>query len=237
MPTGKEIIERAQRLLVDEENVRWTLPEIVDWINEGVLAIVLAAPQANAATRKFSLAEGTMQSIQAADGFAPLRLLDIVRNVSDASDNARPGRAVTIVSRGQLDAIEPNWHDPRYVRFRKEARHYTFDEQNPLEFYVYPGNDGTGVVDALFSFAPEKIVPNPPNADPDKIDSYTGNVDVQEPYAVPLVDYVCYRALSKDDLQGAPGKAMGYYQSFANAVGIKLQSDTGSNPNARRAGT
>lgn len=234
MPTGKDILERVNKLLTDEDFDRWEITELVDWIHEGALAIVIAKPNAFSSTRPFKLTNGTRQSIGAATGAQPLKLLDIVRNLSDDTAEARAGRVVSIVSRSQLDAVDPNWHDPRYVKFRKEVRHYTFDEQNPLEFYVWPGNDGNGVVEALFSFSPKKLEPTGPK---DALSSYNVELGIQEPYAVPLVDYVCYRALSKDDLQGAPAKAMAYYQAFATALGIKIQSASGANPNARRAGT
>lgn len=229
MPTGREIMERAGILLNDEAYDRWTLPELAQWINAGVKAIVLAKPSAKSESRAISLARGTLQAVPTTPEPTPLRLLGIVCNLTDDDPRVR-GRMVRPADRAQLDAAEPNWHNERFVPFRTEVRQFTFDEAVPLEFYVYPGNDGNGIVEAQLSVLPAALAAS---AAVDALASYEGDVGLPEPYSEPLLDYVLYRAQSKDSTDGGQGRGNDHYMKFATALGIKAQTDTASSPNRR----
>ena len=233
MPTGKEIMERADGLLNDEDRTRWPLSERADWLNEAVRAIILAKPSASSQTQLLTLVAGTLQSVPQAGNPKPLRIIDVVRNITSESP-LTGGRVITPVGRNILDAQEPHWHDAAYIRRSKEVRHVIFDEDNPLQYYVYPGNDGTGKVEAVMS-----VIPTPLTAsgDVDNIESYTADIGLQDLYSVPALDYMLYRCFLKDDLQGNPGRATFHYGRFAEAVGIKTQVEGATSPNNRRAGS
>lgn len=231
MPTGREILERAGVLLSDEEYVRWTLPELCDWLNEAQRAIVLAKPSACSRTVIIDLAEGTKQSVPQTGSPLPLMLLNIVRNVASAGPPIKGGRIITAVERAVLDAQEPYWHDPRRTPYRAEARHFIYDEAVPLEFYVYPGNNAQGKIEAAISVLPTRLEAS---GDENDIASYGQALDLPEPYSVPLLDYVLFRAQSKDDTAGNAGRATAHYQTFAAAVGLKVQVEGATSPNARR---
>lgn len=231
MPTGREIMHRAGVLLSDDEYVRWTLPELCDWLNEAQRAIVLAKPSACARTIVINLAEGTKQAVPQAGDPVPLMLLNIVRNVASVGPPIKGGRIVTPVEQAVLDAQEPYWHDPRRTPYRAEARHFVYDEAVPLEFYVYPGNNGQGKVEAAIAVLPAELVASD---DENDIASYEQQLDLPEPYSVPLLDYVLYRAQSKDDTASNAGRAAAHYQQFATALGIKVQVEGATSPNSRR---
>lgn len=232
MPTGREIMTRAGRLLSDEEYIRWTLPELCDWINDGVRAVVLAKPSASTQSRIVTLSVGTLQRIPDTPAPEALALINITRNLTSAAESPRAGgRAVKPALIREIDAQEPNWHNPATVPFGAVVKHFMFDENNPLEFYVYPGNDGTGRVEAVVSFCP---TPLEATGDDDDIASYEGDIGLPEPYSVPVLDYVMFRAQSKDALEGNAGRAMAHYQQFAAAVGLKIQVEAATSPNARR---
>jgi len=233
MPTGREIMKQASVILNDDEYVRWPMSELKDWINEGVRAIVLAKPSASSKSIALKLAVGTLQYISADSAPAvPLSLVKIVRNLKSDVLPRVGSRTITATLGTLLDAQDPFWHDPLRTRYKKEALHYVYDENNPLEFYVYPGNDGTGVLEAIISFLPD---PLKATGSENEIASYAGEVGLPEPYSVPLLDYVLYRALSKDDLTGNPTQAGAHYQQFATAVGLKIQVEAATTPNARRS--
>lgn len=231
MPTGRQIMERAGVLLLDVGYVRWPLAELAGWINDGVKAIVIAKPSAASETRALTLVSGTRQTVPQSGGArTPLALLDIVRNLRSAEPRVG-GRPIRPVPRAVLDAQEPYWHDERRVRFAREAKHFIFDERLPLEFYVYPGNDGTGIVEAMLSVLP---VPLAPTGSPTLIGSWEGDVGLPEPFSTPLLDYVCWRAHSKDSLEAQAGKAQAHYQAFASALGIKVQTERAHAPSTQR---
>ena len=231
--TGKDILTDAAELLFDNDHVRWTLPELVRWLNAGMRDICLAKPSANSSTRILTLAAGTLQSVPTATNLSePLQLIDVVRNITADGPPRVAGRTIKTVSRDILDSENPNWHNSKYLRFRAEVRNVCFDEQNPLEFYVYPGNDGTGKVEAVVAQIPAPIVAT---GDVTLIDSYNTEIDLPDIYASPLLDYVLARAYSKDEEGNYDTRSQMHEQKFAAAIGLKIQVEGASSPNSRRA--
>ncbi|MFC3074912.1 phage adaptor protein [Shinella pollutisoli] len=234
MIVASDIMTKAGVQLLDEDHIRWPLAELAGWINEGVQAIVLAKPSASCTTVALPLQKGTRQILpDAIDDKATLQLVGINRNLKGAAEPREGGRAIRTAARALLDAQEPNWHDPSYVPFRREVRQVIYDENVPTEFYVYPGNDGTGLVEAAVSTLPPPVAPAP-DADPDALASWLAPVGLADPYSGPLLDYVLSRCHQKDDTAADGVKAQSHYQLFAAALGIKVQSEGTSNPNRRR---
>jgi hypothetical protein len=232
MPTGREIIELANVVLNDRDNVRWSLAEIAKWINEGVRAIILAKPSASSASVALQMAAGTLQKVPTTGALTPLALVRLVRNLKDDKEPRQGLRIITATSRILLDAQDPNWHDTSRTLPKGQVRQYIFDEATPLEYYVYPANDGTGWVEAVLSHLPTPLAAT---GEPTLIGSYEGDVGLPEPYSVPLLDYVLHRCFSKDDLGQGPGRSAAHYKQFATAVGLKIQVEGATSPNARKA--
>lgn len=230
MPTtAADIMATAGILLNDEDHIRWPPPELRTWINDGLKAIVLAKPSAKSSSRILSLAAGTLQSIVAVAGDpTPTSLITVTRNITAEGPPRIAGRTITVASRAVLDAVDPDWHT---ARAKAEVRQIVFDEQNPLEFYVTPPNDGTGKVEAVCAVIPT-LVAAP--SDPDSVASYTDAIDLPNLYDPVLVDYVCYRAHQKDSTAAEPGMADSYFSKFATALGIKIQVEGASSLNTRR---
>jgi hypothetical protein len=231
MPAAKEILGRAVTLLLDQSNVRWPLAELNDWLNEGVRAIVLAKPSASPLTTNLTLVKGTLQTLPVTIGqSSTMLLLSVNRNVTALTPEIKHGRAVTLVQRSVMDDQEPDWHDASVQGTQKRVSHYIYDEANPLQFFVSPPNDGNGLVEAVVSVLP---APSVATGAVNVLANYNSQVGLPEPYSVPLLDYVMYRAYMKDDITGQPARAPAHYQQFAAAVGIKVQVERASTPNAR----
>ena len=54
-----------------------------------------------------------------------------------------------------------------------------------------------------------------------------------EIYSNALLDYIMYRALSKDAEYADPNKAMGYYNAFLQTLGVKTQVDIAVTPKGK----
>jgi len=225
--TGSDLLTRASTILQDDAHVRWPLPELVNWINDAMRAVILAKPSANAQSLPLSLVYGTRQSLTNASHLALLRL---PRNLTEVTPQLKGGRVIRPISRELLDSSEPSWHDPLVVPYKKEVRQYVYDEASPREFYVYPGNLGDGLVEAVVSVLPAALTAS---ADPDVVGSYAATLGLPEPWAVALLDFVLYRAFSKDDIAAEVSRSRLHYQAFAAAVGIKVQVEGANSPNAR----
>jgi hypothetical protein len=63
--------------------------------------------------------------------------------------------------------------------------------------------------------------------------SYEQDIGLEDIYLSPVLDFVLFRAKSKDSDDGNPVGAVAHYQAFASAVGIKTQVEGANSPNAR----
>ncbi|MDA4845947.1 DUF6682 family protein [Hoeflea poritis] len=228
MSTGKEILDNAYLILSDSDKVRWPLAEMVAWLNEGIKQIVLIKPSASSMSIEIDMVEGTRQAVPQSGTPTPLRIIDFERNITTTGNNGSQGRIITPVSRDILDAENPRWHDKSYRRFKTEVRHGVFDEDNPLQFYVFPGNDGNGKIAAVVSHLPAPIT----------VAGYESeDTGLAATYDPVLTDYVLARAFLKDDLTSNPSRSQYHSQLFGAALGLKIQVEGATSPNQRRGGS
>jgi hypothetical protein len=205
-----DLISRVGHILQDEDNVRWTVDELIEWINDAARETIVRRPAARAVTAILSLAAGTRQQLPD----AAVQLLDVVRNI--AADGTTPGRAVRRVDRQLLDDQNPDWHTQKQ---QGKIKHFTFDERVPKVFYVYPPAIAATKVEALHSELPPAIAAS------------TDSLDMGAEYLNALVSYVCFRALSKDSEFANGTVAAAFYQAFIDAVTDGSAKTTANSPN------
>ena len=209
--TAKQIIDDAAIQLTDLSNVRWTRGELLRWVNDAQRQIITQAPNATNKVDVVQLVPGTRQEIPS-DGWT---LIELIRFMG--SDGTKPGRAIRLASRELLDAFNPDWHNDAKTLTPK---HYIFDQQDQTVFYVYPPSNGNGWVQLNYSPVPPVIA--------DELDT----ISVNDIYQTAILDYVLYRACSKD-AEYAPGLqlAAGYLSTFMAVLNTKTQSEVASSPN------
>lgn len=224
--TAKDILSTARIALHDAGNTRWTLDELRTHLNDGLKQIAFLKPTAVSEHKRIALAAGTYQTLP--DGEQMLR---VIRNITSA-DGVTPrvaGPIITTIDRGFLDQHIRNWHNASAVPFSAVVIHAMMDEMNPRAFYVFPGNDGTGAIEAIVSTVPAMIAAP---ASPLDIDSYTAQVDLPDLYENTLRDYVLSRAYEKDAaLPAAAQRAQAYRMSFESSLGVKQQIEAVANIN------
>lgn len=218
--TVQSVIDRVQKTIQDTTGVRWpVVDELVLWVNDAQREIALLKPDASAKNVTVTLAAGTKQEIPS-DGN---RLLRVVRNMSAASSGVGK-RAVRIVSREVLDAQTPDWHDPLVTGDAAHVavvKHYIYDEQNPRNFYVYPGvaAAASSFVEIIYSANPVTVAQN-------------GNLDIPDIFANAVMNYVLYMAYMKDaDYAGNQQRASSHFQLFMASITGKAQLDALTSPN------
>lgn len=215
--TAKDVLKRASTVLQDAGAVRWPLPELLMWLNDATREISLLKPNAVGKTITMPLVEGTRQEIPA----TAHALLQVVRNMNSVTNEG--GQVITPIIRQVLDQQMPGWHDRTVIPFGNVVRHVADDALDQRMFYVVPGNDGTGSIEVVVASLPAEI-PTPTNSL--DIEAYIAVVDMQDIYRNPVVDYILYRAFSKDmNLQGAGQRAAAHYAMFQNALGLKAQGE------------
>ena len=104
------------------------------------------------------------------------------------------------------------------------VKHFVYSERNSKYFYVYPPNTGTGTLELVYSASPLNA-------------ALGGLISVDDIYQSVLLDYILYRAWSKDaEYATNPTRASAHYTAFVNALGGKCQMENASSPNALAAG-
>lgn len=221
--TAKDVLSRCAIILNDETSARWPLAELLGWLNDGVREISLQKPSAATETAQIDMTAGTKQALPGQYH----SLVSVIRNVAS-------GMAITPASRDLIDRQIPGWHDARIVRPCKDVVHIIDDNTEPQTFYVVPGNDGTGRIEVV---AARNVAPIVVPQQPEIIVSYSATVELNDIWQNALVDYILYRALSKDiAIPGVGDRAVAHYQQFAAAVGIKAQGEVALNVNTTTGG-
>lgn len=203
------LIYRAGLLLQDEEHVRWTRLELIEWINDAVCAVIRMKPAAGARRAVFALDPGARQTL---DG-SVTQLIDIVCNLG--ADDVTPGRAVRMTERHLLDSANPDWYR---MKQSSTVRHYTYDDRMPSIFYVYPPAAAGAKVEMIHAVLPDEVT------SPD--DSLEVNVE----YTDAILSYIVFRCLSKDSEFASAAMATGYYQAFLSSMGAGEQGEQGATP-------
>lgn len=226
---ASSIIDRAQTIVQDKTGVRWPYRELLDWLNDGQREVAIYKPSATAQNVALPLQQGTLQSI----GPGGLALLRVIRNLKTPVTNPRVGtRACRLVAREVLDAQHPSWHDPSVFPYEQNVKHFCFDETDPTHFYVFPGNNGAGAVEAVVSVSPDDVT-LASGADENLLESYRVEIRIPDIYSNCLLDYVLFRAYSKDaDYAGNAERSATHYTLFVNTLTAKTTNEATFNPNA-----
>ena len=218
-----DVINKVQETLQDTAGIRWNeTNELIQWLNDAQREIALLKPDATSENTTVTLATGTKQSIPS-DGN---RLLRVMRNMSAAS-GGNGGRAIRLVARDVLDTQTPTWHDPAVTGDAAHAnvvKNYIYDEQDPKNYYVFPGVSGSTYIEIVYSKNPATV-------------SAGGNLSVDDMYANAVQNYILYMAFMKEsEAAGNAQRASSHYNLFTPAITGKAQIDTITTPNMERRG-
>lgn len=203
--TVESILNRARVLLIDADGDRWQDDELVLWLNEALVDLVVLKPDANAVYETFYTAAGTLQTLPS----GVQQLLDIPRNLSG---ERRPLRKVM---RHILDAEDPTWHNRTPT---SQPRAYVYDGRAPSQFYVYPPAAVDTALEVLVARTPEPV-------------EVGDDVPLRDEFASALVDYVCYRAYLKDsDATANAQRAATHYEQYRTKLGLSEAAEASFAP-------
>lgn len=203
--TVDAILNRANTLLNDKVWTRWPKQELLDYYNDATKAIVLMRPDAHTKNEDYECASGTKQTLPE----DALRLIEVVRNST--------GKVIRFVPRKALDDSYPDWHGTNSA---DEVAAYTYDERDPKTFYLYPGPSSLHKIEIVYSVAPQSKT----------LDEVEGDAvaDLDDIYTNPMIDFILYRAFSKDSEYSAnSNRAAIHYNAFLQQLGDKTNVDAG----------
>jgi len=144
--------------------------------------------------------------------------------MSSAAGNATGARAVRLVDADILDTQEPDWHNPTVsgdAAHTTTVKHYIFDEDNPRNFYVYPGASSTSTfLEIVYSAAPADLA------------NTSATIAVDDIFANALLDYTLFRCYLKDaEYEGNQQRAGTHFQLFSSSLGSGGQAQFNLSPN------
>lgn len=195
---ASEIIEEVETSLLDPSGQFWTPEELLSYINDAQRQIVNFKPEANAKIVDMTLASGVRQALPDMAS----QLIDVTRNTG--------GVAITAVDQNDLDRMEPMWPKAEPTG---EIEHYMYDDRSPSTFDVYPPASEGMQVEVIYSATLANLTNT--NAD----------LSLGLQYRSAIIEYVLYRAHSKDTQAAVPQRAQAHYSQFQNLVTGKTQVD------------
>lgn len=186
--------------LQDTESVRWSLEELVSYINRAQLDIHRARPDTTATVAPMTLRAGVRQQIPAAAAL----LIDIPCNTG--------GGAITKADKAILDSVDKNW------RARDGALtvlHFMHDPRTPRAFEVYPPAAPGARVDVEFSAYPTPV----------EVTTPLGALSLAPQWVPALHHLVLFYAWSKDAEYGANASlATGNLARAEQILGVELRT-------------
>jgi hypothetical protein len=227
-----EVLQRVVWLLQDE-SIRWTAAELVQWLNDGQTAMVALRPEVTETIASVTLSPGSLQSLYdytPALPQPPVKLMKVTRNTS--LEGRR--RAIRLVSREIMDVTRPDWQSAPPAT---DAVNYMVDINLPAAFWIYPPAPVPSVqvpamsVELHYSAEPKKL--DLPAADKTWADTQ-GDLSVRDRFAMVLVDYVLYRAFMKDAEFGGNGaRSKTHFDLFQGQLMADIQGSMVAQPQVK----
>lgn len=247
----REALRRACYLLGDLSPVQFQRhreTELVDFLNDGALAIVSYMPTAGAMLATVKLKPGALQSIESIpaahvklpDGSAPTAAVRGINFLHGTRNRGATGlvngRALRVVDRRMLEATDPDWQADS--RAKTDISAYMFDPVLPKHFWVVPPAHATTEVWMEIALNAEPIkVPNSgePGAELYREDgSSQAVIPLPDVYLDDLVNYIVARANMNASEWADADKALYFTGLFTASLNAKVAAATGVNPNLRR---
>lgn len=193
-----DVVNRARVTLIDLDEVTWSDDELMGYFNEGVKAACNLKPDLYVVTGSVDLDAGPKQTLPDRG----LQIFDVVRDLVG-------GNRVTQVQRQLMGDVRPDWPNMTQTA---AVKHFMTDNDNVQVFWVYPPNDGTGSVEAVYGAIPDDVVSTP----------HTSPLSAN--YDPALHAYICALALAKNTSRQDLTKSTTWMQTFVQLVTGKTQT-------------
>lgn len=181
MATVQSIIDRATFILKDYDRVRWTSEELLSWVNDAQSQIAKLITREIAKNYTITLAEGSRQDLAALEPNSRwMRIYDILCN---APGGKPTGATIRQIDRSALDHAFRTWRGKPPTSAVVEE--FALDERQRTQFDVWPPVAAGARVFILAAKQPSPV-------------TASSTFGLPDTYDIPAVDYVLWRAFSKD---------------------------------------
>lgn len=197
------LISRGRGILQDSDSTSytWSDADLLSYLDDGQRDIIFLKPNAYVVNEVLQLAAGTKQTVQ--DGIALIKLTRFM-----GTDGTTAGDVINFVPMEQLNYQERSWHSETACA---TPELYTYDEDDPTYFYVYPPQPTTGM-----GYVEEVHVGMTAT-----LDATTDAIGLNDIYQTPLLNYMLYRAYSREVDSQSAALAEKYYNLYLRSLGLK----------------
>ncbi|MCX7132159.1 DUF6682 family protein [Aeromonas sp.] len=199
-----EMLNRASIELTDTQRISWGLDDLISYYNSAISAVASARPDIFIKTQLFACAAGTRQTAPA----GTIKLIDVERNTLT-------GKTIRYVSRADLESLIPSWASSTGG---VETELYVHEPTNITAFWLYPGVQAGVNVDLVLSILPATVTKG-------TVESGV-NVQVDDRYITPCLDWIMYRAFMRDsEVTANASRGQLHLQSFKQALSVSTETD------------
>jgi hypothetical protein len=204
------IISRARGILNDTDSTSytWSNADLLSYLNAAQRNIVFLKPETYIENEVVQLAAGTKQDVT--DGIG---LIKLTRNMGTGST---PGAPIFLVPMEQFNYIVAGFHT---ATASATVEVYAYDKDDPAHYYVYPPQPSTpGYVEEIHIGLPSNL-------------SETSDaIILADIYEDALLNYILYRAYSREVDQFSSQESQKYYGLYLNELGIKDTKESELDP-------
>lgn len=202
------LIGKAKILAQDTTAIRWPDVEWLGWMTDAEREICIIRPSAFSKIASIPIIAGSKQAIPAGG----IVFIEYIRAMG--AGGATPGNVARKVPRQLLDSQNPSWH---MMAATAAPTHYVFEPQAPKTFYVYPPNVGGQTSEVIYGATPAPIT------------EVWNNINLDDVYGSPIIDYMMYRAYLKDsEMIGNAERSMLFRKAFENTMGLSVTGQAGT---------
>ena len=223
MATVQDIFDEAREIIHDTNaaSYRWADAELIDYLNAGLRQTVVLVPEAN--TIETVEDTGTSRIARQALPAGGIKFIRASRNYAD--DGTTPQGTIRYVEKDTLDTFDPDWeYNTAAVDGENFFLHFCHDKREPTYFYLYPP-----------PVADNKRVAVVYSANPTAVTVVGDTVPLPDEYINALVEYVIYRALTKESRQTLPTAfRQELWQNYLLALGLQRQARDNIGPGENR---
>ncbi|MDW6094055.1 DUF6682 family protein [Vibrio rhizosphaerae] len=190
-----KLIERAGSALVDSSFTLWSKGFHLDSLNDAIAALTMAVPKSSSKTADIEISAGQWKVSLPEDGYSLLAV------------NHCDGYGMEQIDLIRLTHLYPDWRKQSDTR----PANWMFNPDDNQTFFIFPASESPVSIEIEYS----RYL---------SVASEEDDIDIHEIYSSPLLDYMMYRAYSRDgQAEAQQAKAVAHFQAFQMALGIQTQ--------------
>lgn len=224
MATAQTIITEVRRIIHDENvTYRWADAELLDYLNAGIRQTIAFVPEAN--TVESVEDTGTSRIARQSLPTGGIKFIKVSRNYAD--DGTTPQGVVRYAEKDALDTYDPDWEYDTTIKAdgANYFEHFCHDSREPTVYYLYPP-----------PAADNKRVAVVYSAIPTELTLVADDYPLADEYINAAVQYVVYRALTKEARETLPSDyRQDLWQNYLAALGLQREASDAASPEQNRA--